>query len=261
MENLKSRLYIVLYLLLVTKYSYSKKVSRSNNTATMIFVGDISFDGPVKYFVEHKKSCDYKFMFDKVREVLADADLRIANLESTLMPANTSSYVALNRKVLHHYGNVKAVEGLKHAGFDILQLSNNHFSDMGYKGIKITINTLEKANISYVGVMEEGLRNKRQRPVIKTVNGIRIGFLAYCQQREGCDRLFVHGPAVFDRVIAKTEIVELKKKVDIVVVLLHWSTELSPVPTKGIRDLASSLRLLGASLIIGQHPHVIQVIR
>ncbi len=149
MRCLKSYTFLAL---LVTIHESNTKVSR-NNTATMIFVGDISFDGPVKYFIEHKKSCDYKFLFDEVRGVLTDADLRVGNLESPLLPANASSYVALTQKDLHHYGNVKAVEGLKHAGFDILQLSNNHFSDMGYKGIKNTINALEETNISCVGVI------------------------------------------------------------------------------------------------------------
>ncbi len=255
----------VLTYILVPAYGFQHEKStrntltRSNDTATMIFVGDMSFDGPVKYFIENAKSCNYKFLFEKMRGTLADADLRIGNLESPLIPGNASADIQLNRKAIHHYGSVNAVEGLKYAGFDILQVSNNHFSDLGNKGIKSTLETLQRANISYVGAMKEGLHNKRQIPVIKNINGIRIGFLAYCQQREGCDRLYIHGPTVFDRVIAKKEIVDLKKKVDIVVVLLHWGTELSPVPTQGIRDLASTLRILGATLVIGEHSHVTQV--
>ncbi len=32
-----------------------------------------------------------------------------------------------------------------------------------------------------------------------------------------------------------------------------------PVPPKGIRDIANFLYLVGADLIIGDHPHVVQV--
>ena len=233
--------------------------ARGNKTVSVIFVGDISFDGPVKYFAEKNKTCDYKKPFDKVRRFLAQADLRVANLESPLVPTGKTSDITLGRKTIHHFGSAKAVEGLKYAGFDIVKLANNHYSDLGSKGMKSTKAVLKKAGIAYVGAMTKGWKKKGQVPVVKEINGISLGFLAYCQQKEGCERFHPRGPAVFDRVLARKEIAALKKRADIIIVMLHWGQELFPVPTKGIRDVAASLRLLGADLIIGDHPHVVQV--
>ncbi len=231
--------------------------SRDNKTATLIFAGDIPFDGPIRYFVEERKSCDYKFLFKKVKPFLSDADLRIGNLECPLL-ANDNLNVSFQRKVVHQYGSVKAVEGLKYAGFDMMKVANNHFADFGVKGMKSTMDTLRNAGIEYVGVADSK-RNNEQKPVVKNINGVKIGFLAYCEQKEGCDRLYAKGAAVFDRKIARREIKKLKKSVDIVVIMLHWSKELMPVPPKGIRDIANFLNLVGADLIIGDHPHVVQV--
>lgn len=246
----------------------------SDSTVSMIFTGDISFDGPVKYFSEIEKSCGYKTPFDKIKRFLDDADLRIGNLESPLLEEAYGLKPALEGKTIYHYGSVKAVEGLKYAGFDVMQLANNHINDFVDKGIKSTTKTLENAGIDYVGLRNDSIKNLSQTPLIKTVNGVRIGFLAYCQNKEGCDLyqcnagecknssgVFNGGAAVLDKRVARFDIDALKKKVDCVVVLLHWGRELSLMPAFGMRDIAKLLKIYGANLIIGGHPHVIQVIK
>ena len=46
-----------------------------------MFVGDISFDGPVKYYSDRHYHT-YNETFDKVASILRQADLAIGNLES-----------------------------------------------------------------------------------------------------------------------------------------------------------------------------------
>ena len=305
------------------------------------------------------------------RALLAEADLRVGNLESVFLDDNVKLKPIFVNKNVHHRGSVKGAEGLKYAGFDIVQLANNHISDYGEAGVVNTVKVLQDAGIDYVGLYEtypkhrirkhdslhdtdrvqlgnsswhnhdkatgktlkssnftnkkdilkikrrgkgpkerqepfenmssrnhhkrarktwkrtdsvkkkEVLRitrkgNKyhdRQKPVIKTVNGVKIGFLAYCQNQEGCgsqrcsdaegcqpgSKHFNIGPAIFDKFIASKDLIELKESVDIAIVLMHWSRELAPVPPMGVREIAKSLVLYGADLIVGTHPHVIQV--
>ena len=353
--------------------------SRSNNRtannesqiATIIFAGDIYFDGPVKYFADVVKSCDYLMPFRMTRALLAEADLRVGNLESAFLDDNLKLKPIFANKNVHHRGSVKGAEGLKYAGFDIMQLANNHISDYGEAGVVNTVKVLQDAGIDYVGLCEtypkhrihrndslrdvdrvqlgnsswhnrnkrtgktlkssnftnkkdilkikgrgKGLKERqepfenknshdydkrarktwkssgsvkkkevlritrkgnkahdRQKPVIKTVNGVKIGFLAYCQNQEGCgsqrcsdaegcqagSKHFNIGPAIFDKFIASKDLIELKESVDIAIVLMHWSRELAPVPPMGVREIAKSLVLYGADLIVGTHPHVIQV--
>ena len=342
----------------ICAYKLHLGLQRKNKseTATIVFTGDIYFDGPVKYFAEVAKTCDYLMPFSKVRGILADADLRVGNLESPLVDRNPEVKPALPRKGVHHRGSLKGIEGLKYAGFDIMQLANNHMNDYGDAGVQSTVRALTNAGIDFVGLRgnyyekssaekhatralfstedvteewEEGTsaeksekkiknpadhfesrqRNpdivnskkrrlfhrsrshankdqerlaepsalpdkNRQIPLIKMVNGLKIGFLAYCQNDEGCgnfecksgegcernENVFNAGPAVFNKIRASKEIIALKKVVDVAVVLMHWSREYSLVPPKGIREIAKSLSLYGADVIIGSHPHVIQVV-
>ena len=47
---------------------------------TLLFVGDVSFAGPVKYYVEHNYHT-YEDSFSEVAEYIKDADISVANLE------------------------------------------------------------------------------------------------------------------------------------------------------------------------------------
>ena len=248
---------------------------RNNDHATtvsMIFTGDISFDGPVKHFAELQRTCNYRKPFEKVKPYLDEADLRIGNLESPLLHKPYGLKPAMGDKLVIRYGSVKAVDGLKYAGFNVLQLANNHITDFDSKGVESTTKALKNAGIDYVGLRSDHDRKQSQIPLIKVVNGIKIGFLAYCQNKEGCDlyqcnenecgnssSVFKRGPAILDKEKARYDITALRKKVDRIVVLLHWSRELSLMPPMGIRDIAKLLKIFGANLIIGGHPHVIQV--
>ena len=258
--------------LMIISFNRGTANSYKDPTVSMIFTGDISFDGPVKYFAEIDKTCNYRSPFDKVKRYLDDADLRIGNLECTLMKDAYGVKPSIDSKLIYHYGSLNAVDGLKYAGFDVIQLANNHLSDFGTKGVESTMKALNNAGIKYAGVRNDENKKLSQIPVIKTVNGIKIGFLAYCQNKEGCDlyqcnenecgnssNVFRSGPAVLDKRKAQYDITALKEKVDCVVVLLHWSRELSLMPPFGVRDTAKLLKLFGAHLIIGGHPHVIQV--
>ena len=275
MYNMATQHFMLIFIYsFVVRYFYIQGLEHrgQDKTVSMIFTGDISFDGPVKYFAEVKQTCNYKSLFDKVKQYLGEADLRICNLESPLLEKPYGLKPAVAGKIIFHYGSVKAVEGLKHAGFDVVQLANNHINDFDSKGVESTTKVLENAGIDYVGVRSDVDRKLSQVPVIKVVNGVKIGFLAYCQNKEGCDlyqcsedecgnssSVYKHGPAVLDKRKARNDITALKKRVDCVVVLLHWSRELSLMPPFGVRDTAQLLKIFGAHLIIGGHPHVIQV--
>ena len=241
----------------------------ATSSATMIFAGDISFDGFIRHFAEEQNRCNYSELFTKVKQVLMDADLRIGNLECPLIKLPFTAKQAVLGKAVHQFGSTQAILGLKSAGFNIIQVANNHILDYGTNGVKSTLDALRKAGIDYVGLRERSKRN--QKALIKNINGIKIGFLSYCLNKEGCELFesdvdhqtssysFELGPSVFSKNIAKGDIINLKQRVDIVVVLMHWSRELSLLPPLGIRDIAQSLSIFGANIIIGTHPHVIQV--
>lgn len=52
--------------------------------------------------------------------------------------------------------------------------------------------------------------------------------------------------------------IHFQKNVDVVALIVHWGTEYMAIPGENQRRLAVDLSKLGARLIIGSHPHVMQ---
>ena len=252
-------------------HCYQRRKLQGSDDATIVFAGDISFDGPVKYFAEVTGTCDYKKPFARIRSELKDADLRVVNLESPLVEANHHPLKLFPAKDIHHRGNDKAAVGLKYAGVDLIQLANNHIADYGSKGIRSTMKVLDRIGISYIGVSDKSKWEGAQKPFIRVINGVKIGMLAYCWNYEGCgalkcdgshvpcDNLARFGPATYKKSTTLKEISKLKREVDVLVVLMHWGKEKTVIPALSTRDAAREMKLAGANAIIGTHPHVIQV--
>ena len=332
MKVKKLYLLVIVIMAKLSTMPASKRPESKRETASIIFAGDITFDGPLKYFVETEKSCNYEAPFSRIKRAMADADLRVGNLECSLFQDDSNLSQTFINKPIHHFGVARAVKGLKYAGFDIIQLANNHISDYGTEGVRNTVNVLDDAGIDFFGLrnfsrgskqanVALGRRRKKeilgskivrgdaarrmamqlkledmtkpspmllrkhvrrsaegksarrktargktarrkavrlsinnnipdaskQQPIVKVINGIKIGFLAYCQNAEGCDihecnageckdkqNMFDVGPAVYDKHLANEEVKALKKFADIVVVLMHWSRELATVPPQGM---------------------------
>ena len=60
---------------------------------------------------------------------------------------------------------------------------------------------------------------------------------------------------------ARKDIENVKDKVDVIIVAMHWGSEYTKNPTYEERSIAEYLSGLGVNLIIGAHPHVVQPVR
>lgn len=147
-------LYISFHILLpIGTFKSGGNSQNDSATATIIFTGDISLDGPVKYFADVAKSCNYSMPFRKIQEQLLDADLRVGNLESPIVTEDTKP--PFPGKRVHQRGSLGGIEALKSAGFDVVQLANNHICDYGDEGIQSTVKALKDAGIDFVGLRGE----------------------------------------------------------------------------------------------------------
>ena len=116
-----------------------------------------------------------------------------------------------------------------------------------------TISLLSKNGIKSIGI-------KRKKSCEKTVifekEGLRVGFLSYCQTQQynlNCQRVML-----IELPVMKNDIEKLRNKVDIVVVSLHWGDEFIDRPSPNQIKLGRTLIDMGANVILGHHPHVLQ---
>ena len=240
-----------LYLQAVINQPFSRKI----NFVTLFFVGDIMLDRGVELEIKKNGNSDFKFPFLKIEKDLREADVLFGNLEGPISDKG--------QKVGSIYSfrmDPKAIDGLLFSGFDVLSVANNHMFDYGREAMEDTFFRLKEAGIDYIG---GGLNEaEAYSPKIKEINGTKIAFLAftnlgspYWEAKENRS-----GIAWLDKERLENSIKEAKKKSDIIIVSMHFGDEYKTSPTPEQKELARLAVDSGANLVIGHHPHVIQLV-
>lgn len=213
-------------------------------------VGDIMLGSHVIHYL---KKYGANYPFDSTKAILRVADMAIGNLEAPFATKGIKFEKKYNFKVPPQYAT-----GLVDAGFDVLNLANNHTMDYGVEALVSTLHTLDSLKLPYSGA---GM-NKEQalNPAILEYNGIKVAFI-------GCSLTFPSefwatkdSPGTYSP--QETELVNMIKHCeelsDYTVVSFHWGGEGRTTPKQYQKEFAHLSVDAGADLIIGHHPHVLQ---
>jgi len=232
-----------------------KKLPQANEEVSLIAVGDISYSRGVERIVRKENNINYPFL--KIQDYLKNADLVFGNLETPITQG-----VEIPDFEMIFRSNPGTEKALKQAGFSILSLANNHTPNFGEKGLKDTFNFLENAGIEYVGAGEN--EQEAYQPVYIEKKEIKFAFLAY----NDTDVVPAYYEAstnragtAFMRQEKMTEAVKkARQKADFVIVSIHAGTEYSDKPNDSQINFAHAAIDVGADLVIGHHPHVVQTL-
>lgn len=229
------------------KQSETKPVS-------IIFVGDVMLSRNVDAKI--KKYKDYNYPYKNVKDYLQTGDIVFGNLETALTPGK-----AIQTNQMTFRADPENALALKENGFDILSLANNHTPNFGEKGLKDTINSLEKADIKYVGAGNDSLA---KAPATSTINGLKFAFLAYnspdvvpSTYQAGATR---YGTNFIDITKMQEAVKKSKTDSDFVIVSMHAGVEYKNTPNQYQTTFARKAIDAGADLVVGHHPHVIQTV-
>ena len=220
----------------------------------------ISFAGDM-LFTEHTVS---RYERNGISSMASD-DLLTYMTESDIFMANEEFPFSLKGepmadKQFTFRVDPKYVQIFHDLGVDIVTVANNHGLDYGVEAFLENLDTLDAAGIARVG----GGRSTEEAktPVIKEINGYKIGFL-------GASRVIPvaswtvgkNHPGMlttYDPAILLASITELRKECDYVFVYVHWGIERDTMPQEYQRNLARAYIDAGADAVIGGHPHVMQ---
>jgi poly-gamma-glutamate synthesis protein (capsule biosynthesis protein) len=203
-------------------------------------------------------------MFERLRErkpsypfehsgpILAGGDLVFGNLEVVL------SHLDLNRWKLSSMemrGHPDSMERVIAAGFNVLNMANNHSMQHGIGPFTETAERLRGRGIGVVGVATAD--HKASIPYSTTVKGVRVTFLGYAFEPDVYAKNGV-GYAFAPDCDIEQEVRAAKAAADVVIVSLHWGVEFVGHPA--VEEEAFGRRLVdaGADVILGHHPHVIR---
>ena len=197
-------------------------------------------------------------MFDGLRDMIAQADVRVINQETILVAdeVQVSSFPA--------FGTPVAVgQAVVDAGFNVVTHASNHALDKGLDGIADTLAfwELHEDRVCMLGLHPSAADQERVRSI--EVDGVKIA-LVNCTEKLNFRRLprgaryCVDVMKGFSRRALAARIGRAREEADFVVVFPHWGCEYLYEPVDSQRRWASFFAEAGADLIVGTHPHVVQ---
>ncbi len=201
-------------------------------------------------------TADYDFsgIYKNVASYIKSADISYINLE-TLIGGNDnpiSGYPTFNSPEA-------AGEQLLELGFDVFNLAHNHMLDSFNDKYLINCNRFfTERGATTIGYYKD--KSAIDDIVVVESKGVKIAFLSYTYETNGIrlsSSASTYIPYISESLIEK-QMAKAKQVADLVFVSMHWGSEDSFNPGYDQRSTAQKLVDLGADVIIGMHPHVIQ---
>ncbi len=257
--------------------------SQSPESMTMISTGDVMI---ARRYEDQGGIIDtwgVDSIFGRIQPLLQSVDFATCNLECPL----TSDTNHHPTKLYYFKGRPEYVEGLDFAGFDYVNLANNHTFDYMLGGQRETIHVLDSVGILNNGAGEN--EDDARKPVFFSQNGVCIAMLGFCNRDGTEDNAQPYlaaapsrpGFAMWDRAAIEEMLPRVRDVADVVIVQVHSGIEYELEPPalgmnldmSGWDDDDPVLELLpdtsdvalrryaidmGADLVINHHPHVIQ---
>jgi len=143
-------------------------------------------------------------------------------------------------------------------GITHYSLANNHIFDFGSAGLHSTLKTLGPSKCLGAGPDFD----RAYQPLLYESNGLKIAMLSYSEAQFGVlqDDIAQTGAgyAWADHPRARESIKSAREVADWVIVQVHAGLEMEQLPLPEWRQRYREMIDLGADLIVGHHPHVIQ---
>ncbi len=232
----------------------------------LVFAGDTMMARKVKKMVNNSGNGDYGFLFQYTADYLRGADLAFTNLESMISDTGTVRDVTLTWYGIAFRAEPVSVDGLAYAGIDVVSVANNHAFDYSRPAFEDCLDRLTAAGIAYVG---GGDFEQAYAPRVFDVKGTKIAYLAFTlvgpeslmrAQKDDADTGLSAqtGVAWYYSEYAYPAIQLAKNIADVVIVSIHFGDEYDTEPNTDEIELARHFIDLGAGLVVGHHPHVVQ---
>lgn len=220
-------------------------------TLTLSFVGDCSIGqmaGTEKKedsYASVVAAKGYEWPFSLVREILEGDDFTFANSEVVFTERGQHQNKKTNLKAAPEMAKVYLFSGI-----DAVNTANNHAWDFYEAGYQDTLAALDALSIPHFGTLYPGTKHAYDHLGVYAVKGILIGALGISYPQDSDLKV------IGERIAALRE-----QGCALVVVCLHWGQEVQPSPNAWQFTYARKVIDLGADVLWGQHPHILQQVQ
>jgi poly-gamma-glutamate synthesis protein (capsule biosynthesis protein) len=232
----------------------SRRVAVRVRPVLLAAVGDINLgDGPGALI----DAFGPRYPWTGTARALRAADVAFGNLECAV-----STRGAPVPKRYNFRGKPAALRAMAtYAGFDVLNLANNHAGDYGVPALLDTVKLTRRFGMRAVGA--GGSLAAAARPRTVTRLGLKIAFVGFSNILPAG---FYAGPKSAGTQPATPQLIaagvrRASRRADVVVATFHWGVERASREDARQRAFARTALAAGADAVIGAHPHVLQPIR
>lgn len=227
---------------------------------TIAAAGDIMFHDSQLESAYDKTSDSYDFtsVFADVAPIFSEADLALANFETTTAgPDDSEGY----RGYPTFNSPDETIDAIKASGIDILTTANNHSLDTGSEGLKRTVEVIREKGLTSVGTYD---KKPDSRVHIEEVEGIKIAILSYTEMINDIGLQTTNANLdnminIMEKDKIKEDIAEAKDlQAELIISFVHWGEEYVEDLSPSQVEFADLMTEEGVDIILGSHPHVIQ---
>ena len=183
--------------------------SVDGQSVTVLCGGDNLIHKPIYQRAQTDNGYDFDYLYQNVKSFIESADIATINQEAPLATdlEDPSGYP--------HFNTPKEVgQDLFDAGFDVINIGNNHMYDIGSQGALVTEQFFQNRGIPVVGFYrsDEDFHNIR----IIEKNGIKVAFLSFVEMTnlDPDDPDLGYCVSMEDRSLVKEQIEEAREQAD-----------------------------------------------
>lgn len=258
------RILIIIFFLLPL-HTYSDSLS-------ILFLGDTYFGEAYQTNPKYNDGVNvineygYDYFFENVKDILAQSDYTIANLETSLINKTEALHDA--KPYSHWSYGAKTCAYLIKYGINTVSLGNNHVMDYGLPGMMETLNLLDKYGLTYFG---GGVNSSAaSAPLVKSfmIDGkvFEMAVIGGFEYRASYDTLYSayadsNSPGTnkleSDKIVSQVKQLKERNKDIFIVFFPHWGKNYKQAQDYQ-KEMARAIIDAGVDLIVGHGSHTVQ---